>query len=153
MVVELADEIVAAFDGGVAKEGVGGELHGALAVHDAMAFVGVLRAFGKIGGVGRGRLFLDLEEERVDAVGTAEAFEVDDVIAEGDGAGTDDLEGNVLRGVLREEVDALGLEGAGVGAEGGKDKGGFFGAEAVEQWRVGVEDARGGRVGSSGGGG
>jgi len=49
-----------------------------------VAFVGVLRAFGEIGGVGGGRLFLDLQKERVDTVRTAEAFEVDDVVAQCD---------------------------------------------------------------------
>ena len=68
VVVELADEEVAAFEGGVAEEGVGGELHGALAVDDAMALVGVASgAFGKIGRVGRGSLFFDLQEEWVGA--------------------------------------------------------------------------------------
>ena len=41
VVVELADEVVAASDGGVAEEGVAGELHGTLAVDDAMALVSV----------------------------------------------------------------------------------------------------------------
>ena len=40
VVVELADEVVAALDGGPAEEGVGLELHGALAVDDAAALVG-----------------------------------------------------------------------------------------------------------------
>ena len=47
MVVELADEVIAACDGGVAEEGVAGELHGALAVHDAMALVGVRAPSGR----------------------------------------------------------------------------------------------------------
>ena len=64
MVVELADEVVAAVDGGPAEEGVGLELHGALAFDDAVALV------AGFGWSGRGRrqeavLFLDLEEERV----------------------------------------------------------------------------------------
>ena len=143
MVVELADQVVAALDGGVAEEGIGGELHGALAVHDAMALVGVAGAFGQIGRVGRGGLFLDLEEERVDAVGAAEAFAVDDVVAQADGAGADDFEGDVLGGVLLEEVAALGLQGARVGTERGKDQGSFAGVETLEQRRVGVELAGG----------
>jgi hypothetical protein len=49
-------------------------------------------------------------------------------------------------GVLREEVATLGLERAGVGAERGEDQRSFFGAEALEQRRVGDEDARAWRV-------
>src|SRR6202789_900778 len=117
-----------------------------------MALVGV--AFGQIGSVGGGRFLLDLEEERVGAVGAAEALEVDDVVAQADGAGADDFEGYVLRDVLLEEVAALGLGGAGVGAERGEDGGGFRGAETLEEWGFGAEDARlcGDPVGFGGGG-
>ena len=118
VIVELADEVVAAFDGGVAEEGVGLELHGALAVHDAVALVTGFELLAEIGSVGGGGLFLDLEEE---GVGGAVALEVDAVIAQADGAGADDLEGDVERRVLAEEVAALGLEALGVGAEGVED--------------------------------
>lgn len=43
--------------------------------------------------------------------------------------------------ILLEKVAALGLEGAGVGAERGEDGSGFGGAEALEEWWIGAEDA------------
>ena len=47
----------------------------------------------------------------------AVALHVDAVVAQADGAGADDLEGDIERGVLREEVAALGLQALGVGGE------------------------------------
>ncbi len=134
VVVELADEEVAALEGGVTEEGVGGELHGALAVDDAMALMGVAGgAFRKIGRVGGGGFFFDLQKEWVGAGGAGGAFEVDAVVAQADGAGADDLEGDVDGAVLLEEVTALGLEGAGVGGERGEDGFRLFGGDAFEQ--------------------
>ena len=54
MVVELADEVVAAFDGGPAEEGVGLELHCALAFDDAAALVRRQRLLAEVGRVGGG---------------------------------------------------------------------------------------------------
>jgi hypothetical protein len=117
-----------------------------------MTLVGM--AFGQIGSVGGGRLLLDLEEEGVGAVRAAEAFEVDDVVAQAHGAGADDFERYVLGNVLLKKVAALGLEGAGIGAERGKDGCGFSSAEALEEWRIGAKDARlDGSVAGLGGGG
>ncbi len=141
VVVELADEEVAAVDGGVAEEGVTGELHGTLAVHGAMALVRVRVAVRQVGRPGRGCLLFDLEEERVGAGLAVGVLEVDAVVAQADGAGADDLEGDVDGRVLREEVAALGLEGRGVGRESGEDGRSFFGGQWREEWRVGAEAA------------
>ncbi len=151
VVVELANEVVArdvlfVGDGGVAEEGVGGELHGTLAVHDAMTLMGVgIGVRGEPAGVGGGGLFFDLEEEWVVVGGASEgcAFEVDAEVAEADGAGANDLEGDVDGCVLREEVTALGLEGVGVGGEGGEDEVTLRAGDAGEEWGCGAE-AKGG---------
>src|ERR1700722_20163095 len=99
VVVELADEEAARLagawvgDGGPAEEGIGLDLHGALAFDDAAALMGVRESgFVEVGGVGGGGLLLDLEEERVLA---AVALEVKAVVAEADGAGADHLEGDI----------------------------------------------------------
>ena len=138
VVVELADEEVAALDGGPAEEGVGLELHGALAVDDAAALMRLGGHIAEIWGVGRERLFLDLQKERV--LG-AVALHVDAVVAQADRAGADDLEGDVERGVLGEEVAALRLEGFGVGGERVEDRAGKIAMDAGEDWVDGFEDA------------
>ena len=91
----------------------------------------------------RRRLFLDLQEERV--LG-AVALHVDAVVAQADRAGADDLEGDVERGVLGEEVAAFGLEGFGVGGERVEDRAGKVAVDAGEDWVDGLEDARARRV-------
>ena len=101
-----------------------------------------MSAFGKVGRVGGVGLLFDLEEEWVGSLLAAGVFEVDAVVAQADGAGADDLEGDVDRLILREEVAALGLQRAGVGRERGEDGFFFFGAKWREQWRVGAEEAR-----------
>ena len=69
MVVQLADEVVAGLpvsgNRGVAEEAVRGELHGALAVDDALTLVGVSVTVRQVRRVGGARLFLDLEKEWV----------------------------------------------------------------------------------------
>ena len=114
VVVELADEVVAALDGGPAEERVGLELHGALAVDHAAALMARFELLAKVGCVGGGWLLLDLQEERVFG---AIALHVDAVVAQANGAGADDLEGDIERGVLGEEVPALGLQALGIGGE------------------------------------
>ncbi len=141
VIVELANEEVALMDGGPAEEGIRLELHGALAFDDAAALMGGCgRGIGEVGGVGGGRLFLDLQEERV--VG-AVAFEIDAEVAQADGAGADDFEGDIDRGVLVEEVAAFGLETSAIDGEGGEDvvRGGA--CEAFEQGRCRAELACG----------
>ena len=61
----------------------------------------------EIGRVGRGSFLLDLQKERV--VGSV-ALEVDAVIAQADGAGSDHLEGHVDGAIEREQMLALRLE-------------------------------------------
>jgi hypothetical protein len=63
---------------------------------------------GDVGGVSGDGFLFDLDEEGVFA---AVAFEVDAVIAKADGAGADDLEGNVYDPVLGEEMTALRKQG------------------------------------------
>ena len=149
VIVELADEVVAALDGGPSEEGVGLELHGALAFDGAAALVVGLKLLAEVRSVGGGDFLFDLKEERV--TGTV-ALEVDAVVAEADGAGADDLEGDVERGVLGEEVLALGLQALGVGGEGVEDFAGDFGTDPGEVGRDGFEDAmRAGACGEFGG--
>ncbi len=81
MVVELANEVVAALDGGPPEERVGLELHGALALNDAVALVCGFAFAAQVGRVARGSLFLDLQEERV--LG-AIALHEDAVVAQAD---------------------------------------------------------------------
>ena len=105
----------------------------------------LLRQVGRVAG---GDLFLDLQEERV--LG-AIALHEDAVVAQADGAGADDLEGDVERGVLREEVLALGLQALGVGGERVEHVAGGLAVNAGQVGRVGFEDAgcapvRGGRA-------
>jgi len=92
-----------------------------------MALVGVAGCtFGKVRGVGGEGFFFDLEEERVGGLGAGDAFKVDAIVAETDGAGADYFERYIDGAVLREEVAALGLQGAGVWAKGCEDGFGFF---------------------------
>ena len=107
-----------------------------------MALVSVAGCgFGKIGGVGGGGLFLDLEKERVGGLGAGDAFEVDTVVAQADGAGADYLERYVDRAILCEEMAAFGLQRAGVGAEGCEDGFGFFFRNGLQQRRLRAEAA------------
>jgi len=148
VVVQLADKIVAGLtvgvgDGGVTEERVRGELHGALAVDDAMALVGMRVAVRKIERVGGARLFFDLQKQRVENTGggrfgwrgMVRAFKVDAVIARADGAGADDFEADVDGAVLVEKMSALGLERECIRDERGEDLLGFGSRDATEQWR------------------
>ncbi len=138
VVVELADQVIAAGDGGPAEERVGLQLHGALAFHRAAALVVRLARVAQVGRVGGVRLLLELQEERV---GGAVALHVDDVVAQADGAGADDLERDVDRRVLGEEVAALGLQAFGVGGERVEHLAGGGAVDAGEVGRGGLEDA------------
>ena len=102
MVVELADEVVAAFDRGPAEERVGLDLHGAFTFDDpASLVVGRNSVPAQVGRVAGRSLLFDLDEQGVFA---AVALHVDAVVAQADGAGAHDLEGYIDRTVLREEV-------------------------------------------------
>src|SRR6185312_4371235 len=60
VIVELADKIVAAIDGGIAEERIGGKLHGALSVGDAVSVVGAAGGvFRQVGCIRRGRLLFE----------------------------------------------------------------------------------------------
>ena len=80
MIGELADEIIAAGDGGVAEEWVGAALNEALALDDALALVFRRASVCDVGCVGGFGLFFDLQEEGV--AGTV-ALEINAVIAQG----------------------------------------------------------------------
>ena len=95
-------------------------------------------ALPQIGRVGGECLFFDLQEERI--LG-AVALQVEAVVAQADRAGTDDLEGDVERGVLREEVAAFGLEGFCVGDERVEGRAGEVAVDAGEDGVDGLEDA------------
>ena len=73
---------------------------------------------------------------RKSGIGGAVALQVDAVVAQADGAGADDLEGDVERRVLGEEVAALGLEALGVGAS---ESSTCAGGGAVDAGEVGRE--------------
>jgi len=138
VVVELADEEVAIVEGGPTEEGIGLELHGALAFGDAAALVGGGGGrIGDKGGPGGGGFFLDLKEEGI--VG-AVAFEVDAEVAQADGAGADDFEGDVDGAVLIEEVAAIGLEVFAIEREGVEDGVALGAGDALEGGWGGVED-------------
>lgn len=107
VVVELADEVVEAVDARPAEHGVGLDLHGALAVGGALALVAWLGGVLEVGSPGGADLLLDLQEERVFSFfclaafwAAAVAFEVDAEVAQTDGAGADDLEGDGERAEL-----------------------------------------------------
>jgi len=98
-------------------------------------------SFGKVGGVGGGCFFFDLEEERVGGFGAGDAFEVDAVVAEADGAGANHLERYIDGAVLREEVAALRLQCSGVWREGCEDGFGFLCGDSFQQRRLRAEAA------------
>ena len=93
MVVELAYQEVAVIDRRVAEKGIAGELHRALAIHDAMALVFPrCRTVRNVPCIGRGRLLFDLDKERVGVRRTRMALAVNDVVTQADGARSNDLE-------------------------------------------------------------
>ena len=118
MVVELANEEVAVFEAGPAEHGVGLDLHGALAVGGALAVVGRVGGVLEVGRPGGAGLLFDLEKKRFCRAG---AFEVDAVIAQADGAGADDFEGDGEWAELREKVAMLRQEALGVLGERGEN--------------------------------
>src|ERR1017187_7835140 len=81
-------------------------------------------------------LLFDLQEERISA---PVALHVNAVVAQTDGAGADDLEGDVERRVLYEEMSTLGLEALGIGGERVEDVAGGLAMHAREVGCDGLE--------------
>jgi len=117
------------------------ELHGALAFDDAAALVIRRGRLAKIRRVRGEHLLLDLQEEWVLR---PVALHVDAEVAQADGAGADDLERDIERGVLSEKVLALGLQALGVSGERVEDAARGLTVDAGEDGLNGLEDARAG---------
>ena len=138
VVVELADEVLAAADMGPAQERIGLQLHGALALGDALAVVGCGVGVGQIGRVAGGRLFLDLKKERV---GRAVALEVNAVVAQAHGACAHHFEGYVYGAIEGQKMLALGFEHLAVRLERGQHGSGLRAGDAGEYGLVFLEAA------------
>src|SRR5271157_1011719 len=114
VVAQLANQVVAASDGGPSQEDVGLHLHGAPTFGRALSLMRRDRAVGQIRRVGGFGLLLDLDEQRI--VNRPPEHE-QDVVTQAHAAGADHAEGDVLHLVLREEMGPFRQERLRVSAQ------------------------------------